>query len=52
MYQRMYTTLFNAITEALEELPKGDCCAAVRLRLEEAQRAAEEIFMDGEEDLS
>lgn len=50
MYQKMYTTLFNAVTDALEELPAGDCCAAVRLRLEEAQRAAEGLFMDSEEE--
>lgn len=48
MYQKMYTTLFNAITTALEELPKCDSTAAVRVRLEEAQRAAEEIFLDCE----
>ena len=48
MYQKMYTTLFNAITMALENLPTGDCCAAVRVRLEEAQREAENIFLDWE----
>ena len=46
MYPKMYTTLFNAITAALEMLPKGDCTAVVRLILEDAQREAEEIFMN------
>lgn len=46
MYPRMYTTLFNAITRALEMLPKGDCTADARFVLEDAQREAEEIFMN------
>lgn len=46
MYPKMYTILFDAITAALEELPDIDCTAAARSRLEEAQREAEEIFMD------
>ena len=46
MYQKMYTTLFNAITAALEDLPKNEYTAVARFRLEEAQREAEEIFMN------
>lgn len=49
MYPKIYTTLFNAITTALEMLPKGDCTAVSRFILEDAQRQAEEIFMDWEE---
>lgn len=48
MYQKMYTTLFNAISAALEELPEGGCTAAARLRLAEAQREAENIFIGWE----
>ena len=46
MYQKMYTLLFNAISSALEELPKGECTAAARFRLEDAQRQTENMFMD------
>ena len=45
MYQKMYTTLFNAITEALRDLEEGDDAVA-RWRLEEAQRETENLFMD------
>lgn len=46
MYLKMYTTLFNAITAALKMLPKGDCTAAARFILEDAQRETEEMFMN------
>lgn len=54
MYEKMYTALFNAITEALRFLSEGDTAAAKWL-LEEAQRETENIFMEwdwenGEED--
>ena len=45
MYQKMYTTLFNAITEALQFLSEGDQTTAKWL-LEEAQRETENLFMD------
>lgn len=45
MYQKMYTTLFNAITEALQFLSEGDKTTAKWL-LEEAQRETENIFME------
>ncbi len=28
MYEKMYTTLFNALTNALRDLDKGDAAAA------------------------
>lgn len=46
MYREMYTTLFNAITTALEMLPKDDCTAAASFILADAQRQTEEMFMD------
>lgn len=45
MYQKMYTTLFNAVTEALRFLSEGDQTSAKWL-LEEAQRETENLFMD------
>lgn len=45
MYEKMYTELFNAVTEALGLLEDGDTAAA-RWRLEEAQRETESIFME------
>ena len=44
MYQKMYTTLFNAITDALYLMECKDYAAA-RLRLLFAQREAEEIYI-------
>lgn len=44
METKMYTTLFNAITDALEDLDKGDL-AAVRARLMGAQRETEAMFI-------
>ncbi len=44
MYQKMYTTLFNAITDALDLMECKDYAAA-RLRLLFAQRDAEEIYI-------
>ena len=49
MYQKMYTTLFNAITEAMRDMAEGEVAAA-RWRLMEAQRKTEEMLMDGAED--
>lgn len=44
METKMYTTLFNAITDALEDLDQGDL-AAVRARLMSAQRETEAMFI-------
>ena len=46
-YQKMYTTLFNAITDALEQMESqnyGDAKAA----LVAAQQKAEEIYITAE----
>lgn len=45
MYPKMYTTLVNAITKALEVLAEGDRETASWI-LEEAQREAENIFIE------
>ncbi len=46
MYQRMYLRLFNAITDALRLMEKGDSAGAVAL-LERAQQGTEEMYMEG-----
>ena len=48
MYQKMYCLLFNAITDALKMLKKGENTAALHL-LTEAQQNAEEIYLNTEE---
>lgn len=48
LYQRMYTVLFNAVTDALNMMDDEDYGAA-RRRLMAAQREAEELYL-GEED--
>lgn len=45
MYEKMYTALFNAVTESLRYLNEGDTATAKWL-LEEAQRETESIFME------
>ena len=44
----MYTTLFNAITDALNMMDDRDYAAA-RLRLISAQRKTEEIYISADE---
>ena len=44
MYQKMYTTLFNAITDALELMEDREYDAA-RLRLMAAQQETEELYI-------
>jgi len=44
MYQKMYTTLFNAITDTLRDLADNDPDAAAS-KLILAQQQAEEIFI-------
>ena len=46
--KKMYYTLFNAITTALDQLERGAVPAAV-LTLKTAQMDAEDLFLDGEE---
>ncbi len=44
-YQKMYTTLFNAITGALEQLKQQNIGSA-REMLIAAQQQAEELYME------
>ena len=48
MYQKMYYTLFNAMTDALQAMGEQNYGTAREI-LEKAQQAAEEIFLDAEE---
>ena len=43
-YKKMYATLFNAITDALELLENGDLPEA-KAALERAQQATEELYI-------
>ena len=47
-YQKMYTTLFNAITDALELMEKGSPAEAAPL-LKRAQQDTEEQYMEAGE---
>ena len=49
VYQKMYYTLFNAITDALAAMEQQNYGQA-RALLVDAQQQSEELFMDGEED--
>ena len=44
MYEKMYHTLFNAITDAMVLLEQEKCQEALTL-LEQASREAEEIYI-------
>ena len=46
-YPKMYTTLFNAITDALEQMEKLNYGSAKDLLIT-AQQQAEEIYMSAE----
>ena len=46
-YQKMYTTLFNAITDALEEIEKQNIGLA-KEQLMAAQQKTEEIYISAE----
>ncbi len=46
-YQKMYTMLFNAITDALMQMEKQNYGAAKEI-LVSAQQEAEEIYMSAE----
>ena len=49
MYRTMYHLLFNAITDALRQLERGETSAAAEtLRL--AQRRAEEVYLESQEE--
>ena len=44
MYQKMYLTLFNAVTDALSLLEQGDAPMAEE-RLKRAQRETEKLYI-------
>jgi len=46
-YQKRYTTLFNAITDALEQIDQLEIARAKQL-LMQAQQETEEMYMDAE----
>lgn len=48
MYRKMYTRLFNAVTDALEEMERQNFGAAHQL-LVQAQQDCEDIYLDAEE---
>ena len=48
MYKEMYFTLFNALTDAIEQMEAQQFDRALRT-LEQAQQAAEERYLLGEE---
>lgn len=48
MYQKMYTTLFNAITDALWLMEKGNSAEAIAL-LKQAQQSTEEQYIEAGE---
>ena len=47
-YRRLYTMLFNSITDALECIENGDAEAAKAVLIK-AQQNAEDIYIEGEE---
>lgn len=49
MYRKMYYTLFNAITDALEAMEQQNYGQA-RALLIAAQQQSEEIYLDSEEE--
>lgn len=48
-YQKMYTTLFNAITDALEQMEKGNSTEAASL-LKRAQQSTEDQYINAAEE--
>lgn len=47
MYKKMYLTLFNAITDALEHIDAGSPAAKILIA---AQQKAEEIYISQDDD--
>ena len=47
-YQKMYTTLFNAITDAVEKIQQRNCAAAEKILIQ-AQQKTEELYISAEE---
>ena len=49
-YRKLYTLLFNTVTDAVEELEDLNIGAA-KERLISAQQQAEELYIGGEQDM-
>ena len=47
MYKKMYYTLFNAITDAIEQLERQEFQQAI-MTLEQTQHKTEDIFIEGD----
>ena len=47
-YQKMYTTLFNAITDAVEKIQQHNDVMAEKILIQ-AQQKAEELYIRAEE---
>ena len=47
-YQKLYTLLFNAVTDALADLEQLNIGTA-KVRLMAAQQQAEELYIEGED---
>lgn len=47
MYKKIYYTLFNAITDAIEQLERQEFQQAI-MTLEQAQHKTEDIFIEGD----
>ena len=47
-YQKMYTTLFNAVTDAIEKIQQRSCAAAEKILIQ-AQQKTEELYISAEE---
>ena len=43
-YPKMYSTLFNAITDAIEAIRRGDTAAAMEILIR-AQQTTEELYI-------
>ena len=49
MYEKMYLVLFNRVTDAIEELERGDAERAKTILIR-AQQDAEELYVEGTEE--
>lgn len=51
LYQKMYLHLFNAVTDAIEDMERGNVSGA-KLRLIKAQQETEDLFCAETENIS
>lgn len=47
-YQKMYTILFNAVTDAIESIQHHNAALAEKILIQ-AQQETEELYINGEE---